>query len=244
MKISIIVPVLNEAAIIRKCLEKLQELESEFELIIADGGSSDETITIVKQFISGSKMPCIVLENMQPGRAYQMNGGAEVSQGEVLLFLHADCKLEKNALLNIENRLHDQRIIGGGFYKKYSKENLPLWFYRAGMNLIRTKLLRNLVGTNAIFIRRDRFFELGAFPEVALLEDVMLSDRMKKSGELAFLKPHVVSSSRRYYAHGILKRIWIASRIMYLYRFRNVAPDELKRIYQQMSRSLTSCKDI
>lgn len=236
MKISIIVPVLNEASVIQQCLEKLWKLENDFEVIVADGGSKDETVEIAKKFKLGNIHRLVILENIQAGRAHQMNAGADASQGEVLLFLHADCELERGALKVISDRLQDEQIIGGGFYKKYSKENLFLMIYRVAMNLIRTKWLKNLVGTNAIFIRRERFFQLGKYPEVTLLEDVILSDRLKRAGKLVFLKPHVISSSRRYYRGGILKRIWIAYKIMYLFRLRRRSPDELGHVYQQLTR--------
>ncbi|MBL7996111.1 TIGR04283 family arsenosugar biosynthesis glycosyltransferase [bacterium] len=236
MKISIVVPVLNEANVIGSCLAKLLEWEDDIEIIVADGGSRDETVPIAKQMAAGSRKRLQVLENLKPGRAFQMNAGADAATGDVLLFLHADCTLHQGSLNAICEHLKDETIIGGGFYKKYSVENFSLRIYRIAMNVIRTRWMKNLVGTNAIFVRKQAFVQLGKFNEVSLLEDVMLSDRMKKAGRLIFLKPHVVSSSRRYYEAGILRRIWIAYKIMYLYRIKHRSPDELKSIYTQMTR--------
>lgn len=236
MRISIVVPVLNEAAGIKECLENLLKLEGDFEIIISDGGSQDGTAGIVKEMTSLYPANLRLLENIRPGRATQMNAGAEAARGDLLLFLHADCRLHPMALRSIETSLKDEKIIGGGFYKKYSKETAMLSAYRAVMNFVRTKCLKNLVGTNAIFIRKNIFTLLGSFPEVALLEDVILSDRMKAHGKLTFLKPHVIASSRRYHESGVLKHIWIAYKIMYLYRVKHRQPDELKRVYQNMNR--------
>lgn len=97
---------------------------------------------------------------------------------------------------------------------------------------MRTQWLKNLVGTNAICIRKNVFAQLGKFPTVSLLEDVMLSDRMEKRGKPIFLKPHVIVSSQRYDEAGILARIWIALRIMFLFRVMRRSPEELKNLYQ------------
>ncbi len=238
MNISIVVPVLNEAAGIRSCLENLFELEGDFEIIVADGGSLDGTVKIIKELSLKNPGRLSLLENIRPGRSVQMNAGAEAAKGDILLFLHADCRLHSAALKKVDESLKDITVIGGGFYKRYSTENLMLWIYRAGMNLVRTKWLRNLVGTNAIFIRKDIFFQLGSFPDVVLLEDVILADRMKTKGKLVFLRPHVIASSRRYRESGVLKQIWIAFKIMYLYRIKHKQPVELKRVYQNMNRQL------
>ena len=221
---------------VRYCLEQLPDLEDDYEVIVVDGGSRDETVAIARQIESTGRNRVRVLENIKEGRAFQMNAGAQIANGDILLFLHVDCKLDRKALRVITECMRDEDIIGGGFYKKYSTENIPLRLYRAAMNVIRTKWLRNLVGTNAIFVRKKIFFKIGKYPEVPLLEDVMFSDKMKKAGSLKFLKPYVITSSRRYYKSGILKRIWIAYKIMYLYRIRHKAPVELKNIYQQMKK--------
>ena len=241
MRISIVVPVLNEAAGIKTCLDNLLKLEGDFEIIVSDGGSCDGTIDIVKKIVSENSIRINIklIQNTRPGRAIQMNAGAEAAQGEIVLFMHADCELHPSALRSIEASLNDANIIGGGFYKKYSKESLLLWVYRIGMNLIRTKFLKNLVGTNAMFIRKNVFFQLGSFPDTALLEDVIFSDRMKAKGKQVFLRPHVTASSRRYRESGVLKRIWVAYKIMYLYRVKQKQPDELKQVYQHMNRSLS-----
>lgn len=232
MKISIIIPVLNEAAVIENCLEKLTELRQDCEIIIADGGSRDDTLKIVKQFQVQNPERMTVLEGLKPGRAFQMNAGADAAEGDVLLFLHADCELGDGALPALTKCLQNSAIIGGGFYKRYSNENIFLKLYRIVMNVIRTQWLKNLVGTNAIFIRKNVFFQLGKFPTVPLLEDVMLSDRMKKKGKPVFLKPHVIVSSRRYDEGGIFTRIWIALRIMFLFRVMHRSPEKLKNLYQ------------
>ncbi len=230
MKISIIVPTYNEAEIIRQPLQRFSLGSGAFEIIFVDGGSSDDTVQIIRE----SKNPSIKIISATPSqRARQMNAAAREANGDILLFLHADCELPAIALSRIQEALQDARIIGGGFYKKYTEESLFLTIYRITNNLIRTKFFGNLVGTNALFIRRTIFFELGGYPEVPILEDVMLCDLMKSRGKLIFLKPHVISSSRRYLKSGILRRMTIALKIIFLYRVRKWPAEKLKKIYQQ-----------
>ncbi len=231
MRISIIVPVLNEERLIRGCLEKIGELDGDFEVIVVDGGSTDGTVQMAGFFERAGSRPVRVMTQIPGGRASQMNAGARSADGEVLLFLHADGELGRSALKSIERCLDNSDVVGGGFYKKYFPENTILKLYRIMLNGIRTRLMKNLVGTNAMFLRRKIFFELGGFPEVELLEDVMLSDRMKNRGRVASLLPHTITSARRYHQSGIWHRIWIAFKIMFLYRCMQVSPAELRRIY-------------
>jgi len=229
MNISIIVPTLNEELLIAGFLQRLMRWPKLTEIIVVDGGSNDRTQEILRS-ISHPALRVFQEPGLR-GRARQMNFGAQMAGGDVLLFLHVDCELPEAALLQIEKAVMDTSVIGGGFYKKYAEENTALKFYRGLMNVIRTKWMRNLVGTNAIFIRRKVFFELGQYPDIPLLEDVILCDRMKSNGSLAFLKPHVIVSSRRYYHAGVWKRMWIALKILYFFRIRHMAPEKLKEIY-------------
>jgi rSAM/selenodomain-associated transferase 2 len=227
--LSVIVPVLNEAATVGPFVAHHIDMPGLHELIVVDGGSTDGTVDHLRGF--GSRIK-VMNTSERRGRAAQMNAGASAASGDVLMFLHVDCTLHKESFVQVRQAfIKDPSLIGGGFLKKYSNENFFLTWYRMAMNGIRSRLLRNLVGTNAMFIRKDIFQKIGGFDEVPILEDVILCDRMKKIGRLAVLTPHVRSSSRRYSGQGRFRRMWIAFRILFLYRVMKTPLHELKRMY-------------
>lgn len=229
--ISVIVPVLNESAAVGRFVEHHVALRGLHEMIMVDGGSTDGTVEILRDWVPRIRLVEIPVRQ---GRAVQMNAGAKVATGDIFLFLHVDCRLHESALLSVQQALIKvPSCIGGGFLKKYSEESFLLSCYRMIMNGIRTRMLHNLVGTNAIFIRSKVFSEIGGYPETPILEDIMLCDRMKRAGRMVFLTPHVVSSSRRYSKHGMFRRMWIAFRILFMYRVLRTPLNELKRIYTQ-----------
>ncbi len=131
--ISIIMPVLNEEVVIEKALKNLTKQKGDFELIVVDGGSTDQTTEIAKRYAD------IIVSDR--GRACQMNAGAKVANGDILLFLHADSKLHDDALIKLENVMNNKEMIGGAF--KYAIDD-PLWFYRITEFLakIRARTLR------------------------------------------------------------------------------------------------------
>ena len=224
--ISIIIPFLNEVHEIPSLLEHLERLEGNPEIIFVDGGSTDGGDKKIQNTCNK-----IMLLQTGGGRACQMNAGARVASGDILLFLHADCRLPVNAVSIIENALRDSTAVGGGFCKRYTNENWLLMFYRMTTNVIRTRWLKNFVGTNAVFVRKFVFEKLGGYAEVPLLEDVFLSDKLKKTGRVIALEPHVLSSSRRYYEFGIARTIYSAFKILFLFRVAHKDLSELKTIY-------------
>lgn len=225
--ISIIMPVYNEGEIIQKSLSNLVSLSGKPEIIVIDGGSSDETVEKASRFENVT----VIQKDGVKGRANQMNLGAQHASGEILLFIHADLTLPASAVTEIEGRVQNG-FTAGGFLKKYDPETLMLSFYRRVMNGVRTRLLKNLVGTNGIFVTRALFDELGGYPPVPLMEDVALSDQLKKKARLAILAGPIVVSARKYQKQGPLKRIWVALKVLYLYRIRKRSPEQLKAIYE------------
>lgn len=193
---------------------------------MVDGGSSDGCVQLVQ-----NARHKIRLLQTSSGRAYQMNAGAMTASGEILLFLHADCRLPVNAVAVIENALRDSSAVGGGFCKRYINENWLLKSYRMVTNVIRTRWLKNFVGTNAIFVRKSIFDKLGGYEEVFLLEDIILSDRLKRAGRVLALRPHVVCSPRRYYERGVVRTIYNAFKILFLFRVLRLDTARLKTYY-------------
>lgn len=221
--ISIIIPVLNEEKHISSALENIERLNGEKEIIVIDGGSSDNTAEIVKN------RGITLLSYIKQGRGCQMNRGAEIAKGEALLFLHADTILLEDGLIKIQEALKDPEIIGGRFDVRFDDGRLVFKLIAFLMNW-RSRLTGISTGDQAIFIRKNIFKKIGGYLEVPLMEDIELSKRMKKAGSLACLKDMVITSARKWKEEGIVRTIILMWSLRLLYFFR-VSPEALSRIY-------------
>jgi rSAM/selenodomain-associated transferase 2 len=225
LQISIIIPVFNEFYIINDTITHLNSLFSgkNFEIIIVDGHMLRNTINAIKdkqiKKVSSSK-----------GRSLQMNAGAKVASGEILLFLHADTYLADNAPENIMKTLYDQKTVAGAF-------NLGVRSPRKIFRLIekvvfiRSKLTHIPYGDQCIFIRRNLFESIGGYGTMPLMEDVDLMRRVKKSGgKITILNQKVYTSPRRWEKEGIIfctLRNWI---LILLYLI-GMPPEYLSKFY-------------
>ncbi len=222
-RISIIIPTLNEAAVIRDTLTPLQNLRKRgHEIILADGGSTDETLSLSKpltdtQFIA------------ETGRARQMNSGARKANGEVLLFLHADTLIPPNADELIGGGLADTRRCWGRFDVRLSGRQAPLRVVEKLMNL-RSRLTHIATGDQAIFIQREIFEQAGGFPSIPLMEDIAMSKRLKKIGPPLCIRQPAVTSSRRWEEQGILRTVIFMWRLRLAY-FLGASPERLAQRY-------------
>jgi rSAM/selenodomain-associated transferase 2 len=193
-------------------------------VILADGNSSDRTVEFAERYpvkiIAGEK-----------GRAKQMNAGANAAAGRYLIFLHADCFLESGALEAIKDAFNDG-YIGGCLSCRINSPKIMYRLIEASGN-IRARISKIFYGDQAIFARRDIFFKIGGFDDVALFEDILLSKKMKKEGRTAVLSRAVYASARRWEREGIIKTTfiyWLLTLGFYL-RFPLV---KLKRIYDEV----------
>ena len=160
-----------------------------------------------------------------------MNAGAAAASGDVVLFLHADTVLPAGALAAIRGAVADDTVIGGGFLKRYDGGGRLLRLCGLALNHVRTRWWKAMVGTQAMFLRREVFRELGGYRDWPLLEDVDLSDRMRRRGQVVVLPLHVIASSRRYLQRGALRQILVNGLVLVLFRL-GVGPDRLVRLYQ------------
>lgn len=199
MRLSIIVPTLNEVAGIRRCLESLQPLRSSgHEIIIVDGGSSDDTVTMAR---TGADQ---VVDSV-PGRAVQMNRGAQVARAEVLLFLHADCILPGSAAGAIAAAL--QGSPGWGrFDVRLTGAAASFRVVEFCMNL-RSRLTGIATGDQAMFVSARLFREVGGFAAIPLMEDIDLSLRLKRLHPPHCLHDRVIASSRRWEHNGTVRTV-------------------------------------
>lgn len=199
MRVSIVVPVLNEETALPALLDMLQALDAH-EILLVDGGSSDETVAL-----AGQRGIC-VLESA-PGRGTQMNVGAAAASGDVLLFLHADAQLQPGALGALRQGLEDSKRVGGVFDVRFLGGDWVAacfdWVYHW------RRYLGIFYGDAGIFVRREIFCELGGFCSYPIMEDYEFGRRLFRRGALAFLQEPIVLSDRRWRKDGLLRTLWI-----------------------------------
>jgi rSAM/selenodomain-associated transferase 2 len=233
LRLSIIVPVLNEAGVIAQTLDALAPLRAAgHEVIVVDGGSSDGTHALVPGRAD------VVLDAPR-GRARQMNAGAARAQGDVLLFLHADTHLPPQADALVARALTAQTLATptlargadwGRFDVRIAGRSLLLPLVAALMNL-RSRLTGIATGDQAMFVRRALFDRIGGFADIALMEDIDLSRRLRALGPPACLRERVVTSGRRWDTHGVWRTVWLMWRLRWRY-WRGEPADALAKAYR------------
>jgi len=221
VKISIIIPVLNEETSLARLAEHLRTIVQPHEIIIVDGGSRDNTLSIAYQLTDK-----VIVSH--PGRAVQMNSGTEIAAGEMLLFLHVDTFLPDDALAVI-SALSLQKNVWGRFDVRLSGNRFVFRLIEALMNL-RSCMTSIATGDQAIFIEKNLFQRVGGFPEIALMEDIEISRRLKKIVKPLCLKQKVITSSRRWENNGVLATVLLMWKLR-LYFFFGVSPEKLKQLY-------------
>ncbi len=221
MRLSIIIPVLNEAAGVQDALMRIAPLRtSGVELIIADGGSHDGTVgkaLALADFVIPSPR----------GRAVQMNAGAQLASGDALLFLHADTRLPAGAPDMILNAL--QKRAWGRVDISIEGRSPLLRIVAALMNL-RSRLTGIATGDQAIFMTREAYTHIGGFPELPLMEDIAMSKALKRLGPPACLRAKVTTSGRRWERHGVLRTIVLMWRLRLAF-YLGGNPEKLAIIY-------------
>jgi rSAM/selenodomain-associated transferase 2 len=204
--LSIVVPCLNEADVIVNALEALAPLRARgAEVIVVDGGSSDGTVE------RAASLADRVIDAPR-GRASQMNAGAARARGEIMLFLHADTLLPESADALIVDGLKRSRRGWGRFDVVISGGN-PLLRVVAWLMNVRSRLTGIATGDQAIFVTRSLFTAAGGYPEIALMEDIVLSKRLKRFGRPLCLRHRLVASGRRWEKHGVVRTVLLMWRL-------------------------------
>lgn len=221
MRISVIIPVLNEEKNIAATLQQLRRLNPD-ELIVVDGGSCDGSRDVCQRF-------GVELHATPSGRARQMNFGAQRATGDVLLFLHADTRLPPTAFADIRSALEDRRVVGGRFDLQLDAAR-PVLKLVGFMISLRSRISKVATGDQAIFVQREIFAELGGYPDIPLMEDVAFSRALKRRGAVACLRSRVTTSARRWEQEGLwgtILKMWVL-KSLYL---AGISPAYLKRYY-------------
>jgi rSAM/selenodomain-associated transferase 2 len=187
---------LNEESCLGETLTLLRR-QQPAEIIVVDGGSRDDTCRIAAQADR--------LVHAPPGRAAQMNAGARQARSDILLFLHADCTLEDEACADAARALRRPRVIAGCFTMSVRARG---WFYRgidwcAGA---RVRLTGIAYGDQGLFLRRDRFLELGGFPDLRLMEDLFFTKQLRRLGKVVVLPRRIFVSPRRWQQVGVVRQ--------------------------------------
>ena len=230
MKLSIIIPVLNEQDAILECLDSLQTIRDQgHEVIVVDGGSDDGSISLAQPAADQ------VLKSA-PGRAVQMNSGAGVATGDLLLFLHVDTLLPADAITILQEKMqgHANHPHGNHLWGRFDMRlDSQHWMFRiieTMMNL-RSRLTSVSTGDQAIFTSRDLFDSVGGFPEIALMEDIAISKLLRSYARPVNLSQRVTSSVRRWQNRGIYRTIWLMWKLR-LYYFLGASPERLVSMYR------------
>lgn len=216
-------PTLNEAAEITGALQRLQPLRAKgHEVIVVDGGSSDGTVSLARPLVDR-----ILLT--QRGRGAQMNAGARIAKGEILLFLHADTRLPGDAESAIFTGFSMSRCQWGRFNVRLSGRSTWFRIIEWSMNW-RSRLTGIATGDQALFAQRQIFTAARGFPKISLMEDIALSRRLRRFSWPLCLNSSVVTSSRYWEKRGIVQTILLMWSLRLAY-FLGVSPKRLAQVY-------------
>ncbi len=228
--ISIIIPTLNESNYLADTLQSIFDAVSNpVEIIVVDGGSVDNTVEIAIK--SG-----VQVVSCGNGRSYQMNAGAAVATGDVLMFLHGDTRVPigfdrwVEAWINLSKLLRKEHSIAGAFNLKINGNRSGLRWVEWGVK-VRSKFFNLPYGDQALFLKASTFHELGGFPELPIMEDFVFVRSLLKHGKIVIVPAAVITSARRWEQQGIFKTT-IINQTMILGYSLGISPNRLKQWYR------------
>lgn len=223
MSISIIIPTLNEAENIPAAIACTQP-STNVELIVVDGGSQDDTLSIAKSL--GVKVI-----SSAPGRAAQMNAGAMAARGDILLFLHADTRLPFGFDSMVRSALQQPKTVAGAFSLQIDASDWTLRWVEKGVNW-RSHFWQMPYGDQAIFLTKEVFQQIGNFPDLPIMEDFELIRRLKRTGKIALIPVPVITSPRRWLQKGVFQTT-LLNQIVIIAYFLGVSPERIRSWYRQ-----------
>jgi rSAM/selenodomain-associated transferase 2 len=230
--VSVIIPALNEAENIEQCVDAARRCyaPSDVEIIVVDGGSTDGTLARVP-----SHATCL---QSHRGRAAQMNHGAQLAHGKILVFCHADAALPDGWREAVIGALRQPGVSGGAFQIAYRPaKGILHWTNR---HILKGDWIW-VHGDRAQFMSRATFDEIGGFPDIPLMEDVEMARALHQRGRIVMLPHRITASSRRYLERGPLFQYSLSIWLMFRYLVLNATPEDIARAYRS-SRELATVK--
>ena len=222
MRISIIIPCYNEEKCLPQLLDHLGEIRHQHDVIIVDGGSTDDTLKLLN-----GHPEVQVIQTQYANRAAQMNHGAREATGDVFLFLHSDTFLPGDFAHLIDHSLTSPDVVGGAFFLRFSHNH---WMLKIMSWITRLNIRWITVGDHAMFFRRQVFESLGGYPEIPLLEDLEFQLKARKLGRMVRVQAPVHTSARRFLNNGVLRQTWKDASILIRY-YMGTSPVELAKEY-------------
>jgi len=225
MLVSVIIPALNEAENIARCVAAARQdyPPDAVEIIVVDCGSTDGTPDMIAADATLIRAP--------RGRAVQMNCGAAASRGDTLVFCHADCRLPAGWREAVSETLSQPNVVGGTFQTLILPDN---WLFKYRNRWVFPTRWPIMLGDQVQFMGRDTFVQVGGYPEIPLMEDVEMMRALHLLGRLARVSPQVrvTTSARRFAEHGVLRQILLNAWNMMRYLYLGATPEQIARSYR------------
>jgi rSAM/selenodomain-associated transferase 2 len=226
MEVSVIIPTFNEELTIAKTLEALSRLVNVAEVVVVDGGSTDQTLSIVEKFATKKKVQIIRMQEANRGK--QLHEGTKFAIGDIFWFLHADTRPTQGSARQIKGLMKYSEIVGGNFEIIFAGDSrsarFMTWLYP---NLLSIGLC---YGDSAFFVRKDIYEKIGGFKPIGAFEDLDLYHRLRKVGRFYHLSQTVTTSSRRFEGKSFLLTFakWSIFQVLYWLKF---SPEKLAKHY-------------
>ncbi len=219
--ISVIVPTCNEEQLLPGCLDSVSSQGVDCQLIVSDGGSTDDTLKIGRRYTD------LVITRARPNLAKQLNAGASLASGHILLFLHADSRLFSGCLARLE--CLPEKIVGGAFTMQLGGNRLFYRLLALGGNMY-CRFSRTYFGDRGIFVRTRVFNQMGGYAELPIMSDVEFSRRLKSQGKTVLLPGQFISSSRKFEQERAWRSLYLIFYALIAFRLK-VDPAKIKNMY-------------
>lgn len=226
MNFTVIIPTFNEQHSISKAIESALSAGAA-KILIADGGSTDQTKETVSAYPECTFLNCPV-----SGRGHQQRFACDQTNADILLFLHADSQLHCDAFAQIESviKKYSSSICWGGFYQRIENQKLAFRFLEFG-NWLRSRLFGLVYGDQGIWVTAEALQKAGGIPPVPIMEDVVLSQTLRRLSWPVMLSPKMKTSARRWEKDGILKRTLSNWKLLWRFK-RGASPEEILKSYR------------
>lgn len=226
--ISVVVPVYNEGEAVFALVSHLERLENLGEIILVDASDQPSSLAAFQALADRGSREVLCVRSPHPGRAVQMNLGAESARGDVLLFLHCDSRLPDDALQQVRHAM-DSGYCWGRFDIRLDAPGFPFRLIERMINL-RSRLQRIATGDQGIFVRNEVFTKCGGYPDLKLMEDIALSDLLRSQGRPFVIAGPLVSSARRWRNCGVVSTVTLMWKLRFLY-WLGIPAERLSSMY-------------